>query len=73
MLAEPNIFSNATVSLVPLVRVWLLLVTLEVLVSGLLARSDPGGGVGELATADEFIIKQASSTSIMSVASEKTA
>ena len=31
------------------------------------------GGVGELATTDEFIIKQASSTSIMSIASEKTA
>ena len=39
----------------------------------LVARWDPGGGVGELAINDEFIIKQASSTSIMSIASEKTA
>ena len=38
-----------------------------------LARSDPGARLGELATTDEFIIKLALSTSIMSIASEKTA
>ena len=38
-----------------------------------LARSDTGGWVGQLAITDGFIIKQGSSSSIMSIASEKTA
>ena len=42
-------------------------------VAAFVARSDRGGEVGQLATTDEFIIKQASYTSIMTIASEKTA